>query len=70
MSTSIKAQITARIAELTEERDQLIAEANKRIFAYNVTIEELRRLLTRPDPPTPLPSANAHPDPADAEGPS
>jgi hypothetical protein len=48
----MEAQIKARILELEAERDHLLTEANKKIFAYQVAIAELRKLLP-PDAPIP-----------------
>lgn len=60
--------ILARIADLERERDGLVVEANKQIYAYNVAINELRRLL----PATaPIPSGSvADPREEQAVGPS
>jgi hypothetical protein len=37
--------ITARIAELTNERDTFHAEANRQLTGYNAAIQENERLL-------------------------
>lgn len=40
-----KDAVLARIAELTKERDQMVADANARVMAYNVTISELEKIV-------------------------
>lgn len=57
-------QITARIAELEAERERLVVEANRQVYAYNVAINELRRLLPQPEPPL----ANSGDEVADGAG--
>lgn len=39
-----KDAVLARIAVLTKERDQMIADANARVMAYNIAISELEKV--------------------------
>jgi len=42
-------RIRVRLTELEQEQETDIAEANKRVFARGVVIEELKKLLRKPE---------------------
>jgi hypothetical protein len=53
MSDDMETRIRERIAELTQQRDQLLVDANRQLAALSSAIRELEALLKEPEQSSP-----------------